>query len=134
MASLVKHTTIISRHEGAQRGFVRRCRMAPRDQAQQLFSSMLGLGARRLAALAIMHFLVTWNDFLGPLIYISSPEQMTGSYALRLFQSANSGEWALLLAAATLWTLPVIALFFFAQRAWYGTRHVLSSQSFHPQR
>ncbi len=70
-----------------------------------------------LTAVAIMHFLGTWNDFMGPLIYISTPEKMTGSYALRLFQSAGSGEWALLLAAATLWTLPVVLLFFFAQRA-----------------
>lgn len=78
---------------------------------------MLPLIKPALTALAIMHFLGTWNDFMGPLIYISSPEKMTGSYALRLFQSANSGEWALLLAAATLWTLPVVLLFFFAQRA-----------------
>ncbi|HTE20238.1 MAG TPA: carbohydrate ABC transporter permease, partial [Armatimonadota bacterium] len=78
---------------------------------------MLPLIKPALAALAILHFLATWNDFMGPLVYLSSPEKMTGSYALRLFQSANSGEWALLLAAATLWTLPVVVLFFFAQRA-----------------
>jgi ABC-type glycerol-3-phosphate transport system permease component len=78
---------------------------------------MLPLIKPAIAALAIMHFLATWNDFLHPLIYLSSPEKMTGSYALRLFQSANSGEWALLLCAATLWTLPVLVLFFFAQRA-----------------
>jgi ABC-type glycerol-3-phosphate transport system permease component len=69
-----------------------------------------------LAAVAIMHFLVVWNDFMGPLIYISSPEKMTGSYALQLFQSAHSGEWAMLMAAATLWTIPVLALFFLTQR------------------
>jgi len=78
---------------------------------------MLPLIKPAIAALAILQFLAAWNDFLGPLIYISSPEKMTGSYALRLFQSANAGEWALLLAASTLWTLPVILLFFFAQRA-----------------
>lgn len=78
---------------------------------------MLPLLKPAIAALAILHFLGSWNDFMGPLIYISSPEKMTGSYALQLFQSANSGEWALLLAAATLWTLPVVLLFFFAQRA-----------------
>jgi multiple sugar transport system permease protein len=78
---------------------------------------MLPLIKPAIAALAIMQFLATWNDFMGPLIYISSPEKMTGSYALRLFQNANSGEWALLLAASTLWTIPVILLFFFAQRA-----------------
>jgi multiple sugar transport system permease protein len=69
-----------------------------------------------LAAVAIMHFLGSWNDFMGPLIYISSPEKMTGSYALQLFQSAHGGEWALLMAAATLWTIPILLLFFFAQR------------------
>jgi multiple sugar transport system permease protein len=78
---------------------------------------MLPLVKPALAALAILHFLATWNDFMGPLIYLSSPEKMTGSYALRLFQSASGGEWTLLLAAATLWTVPVVLLFFFAQRA-----------------
>jgi multiple sugar transport system permease protein len=78
---------------------------------------MLPLIKPAIAALAIMHFLAVWNDFMGPLIYLASPEKMTGSYALRLFQSANSGEWTLLLAASALWTLPVILLFFFAQRS-----------------
>jgi multiple sugar transport system permease protein len=78
---------------------------------------MMPLVKPAIAAIAILHFLNTWNDFMGPLIYISSPEKMTGSYALRLFQSSATGEWALLLAAATLWTLPVIGLFFAAQRA-----------------
>ncbi|MFQ5809883.1 MAG: carbohydrate ABC transporter permease, partial [Armatimonadota bacterium] len=69
-----------------------------------------------LAAVGILHFLAVWNDFMGPLIYISSPEKMTGSYALQLFQSAHSGEWAMLMAAATLWTLPILVLFFIGQR------------------
>jgi ABC-type glycerol-3-phosphate transport system permease component len=77
---------------------------------------MLPLIKPALAALAIMHFMGTWNDFMGPLIYISSPHLMTGSYALQLFRSAHSAEWALLTAAATLWTLPVLTLFFFTQR------------------
>ncbi len=69
-----------------------------------------------LAAVGIIHFLAVWNDFMGPLIYISSPEKMTGSYALQLFQSAHSGEWAMLMAAATLWTIPILVLFFIGQR------------------
>lgn len=77
---------------------------------------MLPLIKPALAALAILHFMGTWNDFMGPLIYISSPELMTGSYALQLFRSAHSAEWALLTAAATLWTIPVLLLFFFTQR------------------
>ena len=77
---------------------------------------MLPLIKPALASLAIMHFMATWNEFMTPLIYLSSPELMTGSYALQLFKSASSGEWALQMAAATLWTLPVLLLFFFAQR------------------
>ncbi|MBI3910909.1 MAG: carbohydrate ABC transporter permease [Armatimonadetes bacterium] len=77
---------------------------------------MLPLIKPALAALAIMIFLGTWNDFMGPLIYISAPERMTGTYALHLFRSQNTTEWALLLAASTMWTLPVVVLFFFTQR------------------
>ncbi|MCA1595984.1 MAG: carbohydrate ABC transporter permease [Chloroflexi bacterium] len=69
-----------------------------------------------LAALAILQFMGSWNDFMGPLIYISSPRNLTGSYALQLFQSAHTGEWTMLMCAATLWTLPVVLLFFFTQR------------------
>jgi multiple sugar transport system permease protein len=78
---------------------------------------MLPLIKPAIAAVAIFTFLATWNDFMGPLIYVYSPWNMTGSYALRLFQAAGGGEWALLLAASSLWTLPVVLLFFFAQRA-----------------
>src|SRR5947208_4986220 len=77
---------------------------------------MLPLIKPALAALAILHFMSSWNDFLGPLIYISSPEKMTGSYALQLFRNNNTGEWALLMCAASLWTMPVLVLFFFTQR------------------
>jgi multiple sugar transport system permease protein len=77
---------------------------------------MLPLIKPALAALAILHFMGSWNDFMGPLIYISSPALMTGSYALQLFRSAHTAEWALLTAAATLWTIPVLALFFCTQR------------------
>lgn len=78
---------------------------------------MLPLIKPAIAAVAIFTFLATWNDFMGPLIYVYSPWNMTGSYALRLFQSANGSDWAMLLAASSLWTLPVVLLFFFAQRA-----------------
>ncbi|MCC6443298.1 MAG: carbohydrate ABC transporter permease [Armatimonadetes bacterium] len=77
---------------------------------------MLPLIKPALAALTIMQFMGSWNDFMGPLIYISSIEKMTGSYALQLFQSAHTGEWSMLMAAATLWTLPVLAVFFFTQK------------------
>lgn len=69
-----------------------------------------------LAAITIMTFMGAWNDFRGPLIYISSPENQTLSYALQLFQTTRGGEPGLLMAASTMVIIPVVILFFFTQR------------------
>ena len=69
-----------------------------------------------LAALTIMAFMEAWNDFRGPLIYISSPQNQTLAYALQLFQTSHGGEPGLLMAASTLVMIPVLLLFFFTQR------------------
>jgi multiple sugar transport system permease protein len=69
-----------------------------------------------LAVIAIWTFMGAWNNFMGPLIYINSPENMPLSYALQLFQSDRSGEPGFLMAFATLTIIPVLLLFFFAQR------------------
>lgn len=69
-----------------------------------------------LAVIAIWTFMAAWNNFMGPLIYINSPENMPLSYALQLFQGDRSGEPGLLMAFATITILPVLGLFFFTQR------------------
>jgi multiple sugar transport system permease protein len=69
-----------------------------------------------LAVIAIWTFMAAWNNFMGPLIYINSPENMPLSYALQLFQGDRSGEPGLLMAFATMTILPVLLLFFFAQK------------------
>lgn len=69
-----------------------------------------------LAVIMIWTFMGTWNNFMGPLIYINSPENMPIAYALQLFNGDRGGEPALLMAFATLTMLPVLALFFFAQK------------------
>jgi multiple sugar transport system permease protein len=69
-----------------------------------------------LAVIAIWTFVGAWNNFMGPLIYVNSPENMPLSYALKLFQGDRSGEPGLLMAFATLTIVPVLALFFFCQR------------------
>jgi multiple sugar transport system permease protein len=68
-----------------------------------------------LAALTIMAFMASWNDFRGPLIYISSPENETLAYALQLFQTSHGSEPALLMAASCMMIVPVLVLFFFTQ-------------------
>jgi len=69
-----------------------------------------------LAAIAIFTFMGCWNDFMGPLIYLNDQRLYPlslGLFALQVFQSGNYG---LMMAASVLMTLPVILLFFAAQR------------------
>jgi len=77
---------------------------------------MLPLVKPALAAVVIWTFMGAWNNFMGPLIYISSPEKMPVAYALQLYQSTHGSEYNLLMAAATMVVVPVVALFFFTQR------------------
>jgi multiple sugar transport system permease protein len=69
-----------------------------------------------LAAIAIMAVLAAWNNFQGPLIYLSSPEQMPMAYGLQLYQQDHAGEPGLMMAASTMVVLPIVVLFFFSQR------------------
>ncbi len=73
-----------------------------------------------LATVAVISFIASWNDFLGPLIYIQLPEKFTLSIGLNYFkQLAETGgepTQHLLMAASVMMILPVIALFFFTQR------------------
>lgn len=69
-----------------------------------------------LATIGIFTFMGVWNDFMGPLIYLSDQELYPlslGLFALQVFQAGNFG---LMMAASVLMTLPVVLLFFFAQR------------------
>ncbi len=77
---------------------------------------MLPLIKPALAALTIMTFMGSWNNFMGPLIYLSSPDRMPMAYALQLFQTAHGGEPGLLMAASTMMMLPVLVIFFMTQR------------------
>ncbi len=69
-----------------------------------------------LATCALFQFIGTWNDFLGPLLYINDPAKYTLAYGLQQFVSHYGGFYAQLMAAATFFTLPIIVLFFFAQK------------------
>ncbi|MCX7047772.1 MAG: carbohydrate ABC transporter permease [Candidatus Sumerlaeota bacterium] len=78
---------------------------------------MLPLSKPALATCGLFQFLGTWNDFFGPLLYINDPSKYTLAYGLQQFMAGlYGGKWAQLMAGATLFTVPVIILFFFAQR------------------
>jgi multiple sugar transport system permease protein len=78
---------------------------------------ILPLSKPVLATSALFHFLFAWNDFMGPLLYLTRQETFPLSLALQSFQSQVGGvEWHYLMAASAVTTLPVILLFFFAQK------------------
>lgn len=83
---------------------------------QILWHVIVPLSRPALITIAILSFLHHWNDFLGPLIYLSSPDKFTLALGLSHFQGQYSAEWGRLMAASTVMLIPVIALFFFAQR------------------
>jgi ABC-type glycerol-3-phosphate transport system permease component len=66
--------------------------------------------------IAINTFRARWNDFFRPLIYLNDPDLFTLALGLRSFRDEFSVEWSLLMAASLVAMLPVILLFFFAQR------------------
>lgn len=78
---------------------------------------ILPLSRPALAVVALFHFLYVWNDFLGPLIYLTDQKNFTLSLGLQFYQSQHGGtQWNMLMAAATIVVLPLIILFFFTQR------------------
>ncbi|MFQ6131361.1 MAG: ABC transporter permease subunit [Armatimonadota bacterium] len=77
---------------------------------------MLPLVKPALATIAIFQFLGTWNEFMGPLIYINDQRLTPLSLGLFNFRMAHAAEWGMLMAGSLLMTLPAIAIFFFAQR------------------
>lgn len=81
------------------------------------WSIMLPLSRPALSVVALFAFMGAWNDFLGPLVYLSHRQNFTLSLALQFFQSRSGGTtWELLMAASILVILPVLALFFMAQK------------------
>lgn len=77
---------------------------------------ILPLSKPALATVGVFTFMGSWNDFMGPLIYLSSEGKKTLALGLQGFVWEHGAEWALLMAVSTLMLLPVLIIFFFAQR------------------
>jgi multiple sugar transport system permease protein len=80
------------------------------------FRIMLPLVKPAIMVMAVFTFLATWHDFLGPLIYVADSRSYPLSLGLYAFRAQRTTEWALMMAAATLATLPLVIVFFFTQR------------------
>lgn len=77
---------------------------------------MLPLLRPLLAVIATLQFTWTWIDFLGPLIYLRSPENFTLAISLFSFFGQNGTAWGPLMAACVLFAMPAVLVFLVAQR------------------
>jgi multiple sugar transport system permease protein len=85
---------------------------------QVLLRVVLPMARPGIAATAIFQFFYAWNDFYGPLLYTSeNTDNWTLSLALSQFRHLHHVGWNLVMAATVLVMLPVIIVFFFAQKA-----------------
>jgi multiple sugar transport system permease protein len=77
---------------------------------------MLPLSRPALSTLVIFTFVSTWNDFLGPMIYLTKTELKTIQVGLRMFISQYSAEYGLIMAASVVALIPVLIVFLALQR------------------
>ncbi|MEL6896151.1 MAG: carbohydrate ABC transporter permease [Planctomycetota bacterium] len=76
----------------------------------------LPLSRPAVATVLLFQVVATWNDFSGPMLYLSDPQKFPIAYGLEQFVSGYSDQTNLLLAASVLLCLPPIGLFLLAQR------------------
>ena len=87
-------------------------------EAMIFWRVILPLAKPALAVVALFQMIDAWNDFLGPLIYLNQPDMFPVSLGLQRFQGqfVEKLAWPYLMAASTVVILPVVIVFFFAQR------------------
>jgi multiple sugar transport system permease protein len=81
-----------------------------------VFKIVMPLSLPALSTLAALTFLDSWNNFLWPLIVVTSENHMTLPLGLNTFQSAHQIHWQLLMAANTISLIPMLLVFLVAQR------------------
>jgi len=79
-------------------------------------SIMVPLSKPVIAAMAVFSFQGNWNAFMAPLIYLQDQEKLTLAVGLASLRGIFSTEWNLLMAISTVFTIPMVILFFLAQR------------------
>lgn len=79
-------------------------------------SIMLPLSKPALSTLTIFTFVATWNDYLGPLIYLKSQNKKTIQLGLKMFISQYSSDYGLIMAGSVLSLIPVLVVFLILQK------------------
>ena len=103
-------------YEGIPDELCEAARIDGMSEYQIYWSIMLPLSKPALATLLIFTFVNTWNDYLGPLIYLKSPEKKTIQLGLKMFISQYSSDYGLIMAGSMLSLIPVLIIFLCFQK------------------
>lgn len=82
-----------------------------------IVSIILPMAQPVIAVMVIFTFLNTWNDFMGPLLYLNDSKKYTLALGLKSLLSGYNSYWHILMAAATMVVAPLIIVFFLAQKS-----------------
>jgi multiple sugar transport system permease protein len=93
-------------------------RMDGASELRILAQIVVPLSKPALITVGLLTFIDRWNDFYGPLIYLQKPELRPLSLALQVFQTNHSTDWPRLMAASVIVALPLVVIYFVAQR-WF---------------
>lgn len=103
-------------YEGIPDSLCEAARIDGMNEYQIYAQIMLPLSKPALSTLIIFTFVNTWNDFLGPLIYLTSESKKTLQIGLKMFISQYSAEYGLIMAASVLSLIPVLVVFLALQK------------------
>ena len=77
---------------------------------------VLPLSGAALATVGVLAFIYNWKDFMGPLLYLNSPELQTNELGLSTYNGLNTAKWHLIMAGSVMVMIPIIVIFFVGQR------------------
>ncbi|MBQ1311134.1 MAG: carbohydrate ABC transporter permease [Blautia sp.] len=103
-------------YEGIPDSLCEAARIDGMSEYQIYLKIMLPLSKPALSTLIIFTFVNTWNDFLGPLIYLTTESKKTLQIGLKMFISQYSAEYGLIMAASVLSLIPVLIVFLALQK------------------
>lgn len=86
-----------------------------------LFRMIIPMSGPAIAAMTILAFELSWNNYFGPLIFLSSPENMTLPIGLVTLQNGQSGSSVVVFAAITAVVVPVLVVFVVFQRSFVAS-------------
>lgn len=90
------------------------------NEFQILWKVLVPILRPSLTIIIVYTFTGVYNDFLAPLIYLNSPEKFTLAVGLANFVSSRGTDWNLLMAASTVVLMPLLIIYYFAQRNLIG--------------